>query len=287
MATKAATMEPVQSGLGKDSVRLFLDDVGKFPLPNVAEQVELAKAVAGGDEQARARMIEANLRLVVHWARLYQDRGVDLGDLIQEGTFGLMRAVDKFDWQRGFRFSTYATWWIRQSLQRAVHNHGQTIRVPMEAAERSRRVEQLERQLGAELGHEPTDEELADAAAISLAQLEDVRSAARVVASLDQPVTFDSEATLGEMIETSQNSFEDEVDEEVAMTRLYGALDSLTPLERQVLELRFGLGGLEPASLETVAQKLGVGVRRVRRAEADALARLASNPDVEALHPAA
>nr|MDA8072220.1 sigma-70 family RNA polymerase sigma factor [Actinomycetota bacterium] len=118
-----------------DSIRLFLDDLDRFPLPGPDQQVELAKAVAGGDEDARRQMIAANLRLVIHWARRYQDRGVDFTDLIQEGTFGLMRAVDKFDWERGFRFSTYATWWIRQALQRAVQQHGNTIRVPMEVAE--------------------------------------------------------------------------------------------------------------------------------------------------------
>src|ERR1700730_17929081 len=126
---------------GLDGIRLFLDDLDRHPLPGPEEQVELAKRVAAGDEEARQQMIAANLRLVVHWARRYQDRGVDFADLVQEGTFGLIRAVDKFDWRRGFRFSTYATWWIRQALQRAVQQHGRTIRIPMEVAERNQQVE--------------------------------------------------------------------------------------------------------------------------------------------------
>jgi len=152
------------AGLGADSIRLFLDDLAKHPLPSAQEQVELAKRVREGDEEAKAEMVAANLRLVVHWARRYQDRGVELADLIQEGTFGLIRAVEKFDWRRGFKFSTYATWWVRQSLQRAVHNHGQAIRLPMEAAERSRRVDNVTRELAADLGRAPTEDEIAMAA---------------------------------------------------------------------------------------------------------------------------
>ena len=161
-------------GLGADAVRLFLDDLAKHPLPSPAEQVELAKRVRAGDEVAKAEMVAANLRLVVHWARRYQDRGVELSDLIQEGTFGLIRAVEKFDWRRGFKFSTYATWWVRQSLQRAVHNHGQAIRLPMEAAERSRRVDNVTRELAADLGRNPTEEEIAEASNLSSSQLADL-----------------------------------------------------------------------------------------------------------------
>jgi len=185
---------------GPDLIRLFLDDMARHPLPTPEEQVELAKRVQAGDEEAKAAMVAANLRLVVHWARRYQDRGVDFADLIQEGTFGLVRAVEKFDWRRGFRFSTYATWWVRQALQRAVHHHGQTIRLPMEAAERARRVETVTRELAADLGRPPTDEELLEAADVTESQLSDLRLAAHVVASLDQPVGPDAEATLGELL---------------------------------------------------------------------------------------
>src|SRR5579863_3049150 len=143
-----------------DGIRLFLDDLDRYPLPDHEEQVELAKRVALGDDEARRAMIAANLRLVVHWARRYQDRGVDFGDLVQEGTFGLMRAVDKFDWQRGFRFSTYATWWIRQALQRAVQQHGRTIRIPLEVGEQIQRLELTKAELASTLGRAPTEQEL-------------------------------------------------------------------------------------------------------------------------------
>src|SRR5579872_6867651 len=180
-----------------DGIRLFLDDLDRHPLPGPDEQVELAKRVAAGDDEARRQMIAANLRLVVHWARRYQDRGVDFADLVQEGTFGLMRAVDKFDWERGFRFSTYATWWIRQALQRAVQQHGSTIRVPMEVAEQAQRADRMTWELATELQRDPTPEEIAEAAAISTDSLASLKGAARVVASLDQPAGVESGTALG------------------------------------------------------------------------------------------
>src|SRR5271163_3933996 len=155
-----------------DGIRLFLDDLDHHPLPDHDQQVELAKRVAAGDEDARREMIAANLRLVVHWARRYQDRGVDFSDLVQEGTFGLMRAVDKFDWQRGFRFSTYATWWIRQALQRAVQQHGRTIRIPLEVGEQITRLELTKAELANSLGRTPTEEELDEATGMSKVERE-------------------------------------------------------------------------------------------------------------------
>jgi len=262
-------------GLSTDSVRLFLDDLARHPLPSPAEQVELAKKVRSGDESAKTEMVAANLRLVVHWARHYQNGGVELSDLIQEGTFGLIRAVEKFDWRRGFKFSTYATWWVRQSLQRAVHNHGQAIRFPMEAAERSRRVDGVARELASDLGRSPTEHEIAVASNLSTAQLADVRHAARVIASLDQPVGPESETTLGDLVVGSVGSFEDEVDEALARVQLRKAVEKLDLLERGVVILRFGLDGERPASLATTARLLGIGPRRVRQLEVAALDRLA------------
>jgi RNA polymerase primary sigma factor len=268
---------------GPDLIRLFLDDMARHPLPTPEEQVELAKRVQAGDAEAKAAMVAANLRLVVHWARRYQDRGVDFADLIQEGTFGLVRAVEKFDWRRGFRFSTYATWWVRQALQRAIHHHGQTIRLPMEAAERARRVEAVTRELAVEFGRPPTDEEVAIAAGVTNSQLSDLRNAARVVASLDQPVGADAEATLGELLPGSTENFEDGVDKALGMDQLYLAIRDLEPLQQDVIRMRFGLDGHEPASLEATARALGIGPRRARQLEATALAQLSTVPGLEAL----
>jgi len=270
-----------------DSIRLFLDDLDKYPLPGPEEQVALAQAVAAGDEQARQRMIAANLRLVIHWARRYQDRGVDFADLVQEGTFGLMRAVDKFDWRRGFRFSTYATWWIRQALQRAVQQHGNTIRVPMEVAEQVQRVDRTAWELASDMQREPTAAEIAEAAAVDEEALEDLALVGRVVASLDQPAGADSATPLGDLVGAAEGSFEDEVERRVVLDRVRQAVDALDELERDVVRLRFGLDGGTPASLQATASRLGIGVRRARQAEARALQQLAQLPELEAVHEAA
>jgi len=270
-----------------DGIRLFLDDLDRYPLPNHEEQVELAKRVAAGDDEARRQMIAANLRLVVHWARRYQDRGVDFGDLVQEGTFGLMRAVDKFDWQRGFRFSTYATWWIRQALQRAVQQHGNTIRGPMEVAEQAQRADRVTWELASDLQRDPTPEEIAEASGVDARTLETVRGAARVVASLDQPAGTDSGTSLGELVGADEHTFEDDVERQIVLGRVRDAVDSLGPLERDVLRIRYGLDDGMPTSLQATASRLGIGVRRARQAEARALQQLASLADVEAAHQAA
>ncbi|HUY63179.1 MAG TPA: sigma-70 family RNA polymerase sigma factor [Acidimicrobiales bacterium] len=265
-----------------DGIRLFLDDLDRHPLPDADEQVELAKAVAGGDEDARRRMIAANLRLVVHWARRYQDRGVDFADLIQEGTFGLMRAVDKFDWQRGFRFSTYATWWIRQSLQRAVQQHGNTIRVPMEVAEQAQRADRMAWELAAELRREPTAAEVSEASAMNEETMRALRDVTRVVASLDQPAGADTGTPLGDLVGTDEKRFEEDVERRLVLDRVREAVDELDELARDVVRLRYGLDGGSPASLQATATRLGIGVRRARQAEARALEQLATRPEVEA-----
>ena len=270
-----------------DSIRLFLDDLDRFPLPGPDQQVELAKAVAGGDEDARRQMIAANLRLVIHWARRYQDRGVDFTDLIQEGTFGLMRAVDKFDWERGFRFSTYATWWIRQALQRAVQQHGNTIRVPMEVAELAQRIDRTTWELANELQRDPTVDAVAEAAGLESDTIEGLGTAARVSASLDQPAGIDSTTALGDLVGADDNAFEDEVERQLVLERVRAAVEQLDELERSVVRIRFGLDNGTPASLQATAAELGIGVRRARQAEARALQKLAMEPDVVAAHVAA
>jgi RNA polymerase primary sigma factor len=270
-----------------DTIRLFLDDLERYPLPGPEEQIELAKAVAAGDEEARRRMIAANLRLVIHWARRYQDRGVDFADLLQEGTFGLMRAVDKFDWERGFRFSTYATWWIRQALQRAVQQHGNTIRVPMEVAELAQRIDRTTWELANELRRDPTRAEIAEAAGVDEETVDQLGQAARVTASLDQPAGADSTTPLGDLVGAEDASFEDEVERELVMERVRAAVDRLGELERAVVRLRFGLDTGSPVSLQATAAQLGIGVRRARQAEARALEQLALQPEVVAAHEAA
>ncbi len=274
-------------GSDADSLGLFLRDLDHHPLPDHDAQTELAKRVATGDEEARAEMVASNLRLVVHWARRYQDRGVDLPDLIQEGTFGLMRAVDKFDWERGFRFSTYATWWIRQALQRAVQQHGRTIRLPMEVAERNQQVDAAQWELTHQLQRPPTDDELDDATNTSAATRSDLSQVARVVASLDQPATSDSTATLGDLVSTDPSDFEDDVTSELTLELVRKAVDRLSDLQREVIRHRFGFDGADPASLQTTAERLGIGVRKVRQAEAEALELLADNDVLEAAHEAA
>ena len=267
-----------------DSLGLLLRDLDRYPMPNYDEQIELAKRVADGDEEAKKQMVAANLRLVLHWARRYQDRGVELVDLVQEGTFGLLRAVEKFDWERGFKFSTYATWWIRQALQRAVQQHGRTIRIPLEVGEQLQRLDAATAELVGTLGRPPTVSELDEATGMTAAERRNLEGIAGVTASLDQPATSDSSTVLGDLVAPDGTNWTAEVEQQIADDHLRSAVGDLPELQRDVLIRRFGLDGATPASLQATADALGVGVRRVRRAEVEGLAALQGDEEIVALH---
>lgn len=254
-----------------DMLGLLMRDLDRYPMPNYDEQVELAKRVTAGDQEAKKQMVAANLRLVLHWARRYQDRGVEMVDLVQEGTFGLLRAVEKFDWERGFKFSTYATWWIRQALQRAVQQHGRTIRIPLEVGEQLQRLEATTAELIALFGRKPTDEEIEEATGMNRELRESLKGLSGVTASLDQPASSDSATTLGDLVAPSQTDWVGDIEQSMMDNQLHEAMRSLTDLQRDVLTLRFGLNGATPLSLQATATKLDIGVRRVRRAEEEAL----------------
>jgi len=267
-----------------DTLGLLLRDLDRYPMPNYDEQVELAKRVASGDEEAKKQMVAANLRLVLHWARRYQDRGVEMVDLVQEGTFGLLRAVEKFDWERGFKFSTYATWWIRQALQRAVQQHGRTIRIPLEVGELLQRLEATTAELTSQLGRRPTDEEIEAATGMTRAERDNLSGLAGVTASLDQPASADSTTVLGELVAPEDDDWVEDVERQMLNDQLHRALEKLDDLQRKVVTMRFGMDGSTPLSLQATADRLGVGVRRVRRAEEEALEVLRVDGDVISVH---
>ena len=263
--------------LTTDSLQLFLNEAGRYPLLTAAEEVELAKRIERGDMAAKEKMITSNLRLVVSIARRYQTQGITLGDLIQEGVIGLIRATEKFDWRRGFKFSTYATWWIRQAVQRGVANKARTIRIPVHVVEREQKVSRTERELLAKTGQMPTDEEIAKHAKLPLAQVIEVRQAARSVASTDAPIGSDGDSSFGDLFAAGGPTIEDEVDGTIRDDAVRRAVAKLPERQRDVISLRFGLGGGTPTSLEQIGKQLGITRERVRQIEADALRRLAED----------
>jgi len=263
-----------------DSLQLFLADVGKHKLLTAADEVMLAKRIERGDPTAKRRMIESNLRLVVSIAKGYRGLGVPFLDLIQEGTLGLNRAVEKFDWRRGYKFSTYATWWIRQSVQRAVANHARTIRVPVHVVERQQKLSRAARRLEVELGREATKEELAEATGLPMQHVDEALGAANASVSLNQTVGADDEGELGDLFADREAADPfDEAEESLRRQGVRRALEALPERERRILELRFGFEG-EPWTLEAIGNELDLTRERVRQLEGQALARLGALRDL-------
>ena len=266
-----------------DALQLFLREAGRHALLTAAQEVELAKKIEAGDMRAKQHMIQANLRLVVSIAKNYRNQGLPFLDLIQEGTLGLIRAVEKFDWRRGFKFSTYATWWIRQAVARALADKARTIRMPVHIVERLQKMNRAERTLWTQLGREPSLEEIAEEASLPLQQAIEVRAAARASTSLDQPVGDAEDAVFGDFVAGDEPLPEDQVELSLRSQALQEALCALSERERQVVVLRYGLTDAEPKTLEEIGRRLGLTRERVRQIELDSLKRLASLRELESV----
>jgi RNA polymerase primary sigma factor len=271
-----------------DALQLFLNEAGRYKLLTATEEVALSKRIERGDKRAKDQMINSNLRLVVSIAKRYQGHGLSLLDLIQEGIIGLIRAVEKFDWRRGYKFSTYATWWIRQAVQRGVANKSRTIRIPVHILERETKISRAERELVAELEHQPTEDEIAKRAKLPVKQVREVRKAARAVTSLDKPLGGEGDSSLGDIVATSEDNVEEEIHVGLTEETLKRAVSALPEREQDVVNLRYGMNGDgEPKSLDEIGRRLGITRERVRQIEAQALRRLAVNREIEALRSAA
>src|SRR5919108_2097003 len=289
-STVATTYENGDLALATaDAVGIFLNELRRFPLLTAKEEVELAKRIERGDKAARDRMINSNLRLVVSVARRYQNRGLSLLDLIQEGVLGLIRAVDKFDWRRGYKFSTYATWWVRQAVQRGIETRGREIRMPANVLDVERKMARAEPELVQRLRRAPTDRELAEVIGVKPSQGAAVRHAARAVTSLDRPVSSEDEGTtLSNFIAGEAPSPEEILTLSLTQQKLRDALRTLPDDEREVVGLRFGLDGeSQPQTIQETARRLGLTTRRVQTLQAQGLERLSLNREIQALREAA
>jgi RNA polymerase primary sigma factor len=263
-----------------DALTLFMNRAGRYPLLTAAEEIELAKRIERGDAAAKERMINSNLRLVVSIAKRYQGRDLPLLDLVQEGVIGLNRAVEKFDWRRGFKFSTYATWWIRQACQRAISGQSTTIRVPTHVHERRVKIARAARELQARLGREATREELAEAAELPLQHVDEALDAAEANVSLNQQVGSEGDGELGDLFsDPGADDPAEEASEALQRQTVRRAVNALPERQRRIVELRFGFDG-ESASLEAIGKELGVSRERVRQLQEVAFARLADEVDL-------
>jgi RNA polymerase primary sigma factor len=267
-----------------DSLRLYLREIGKVPLLTADEEVYLAKRIERGDMSAKTQMIEANLRLVVSIAKSYLGRGLSFLDLIQEGSLGLIRAVEKFDYRKGFKFSTYATWWIRQAVTRAIADKARTIRIPVHMVEKLNKVVHIERQLVQRLGREPHPEEIAEELEMTTEEVREILRMSQLPVSLEKPIGEEEESELGDFVE--DESAESPFDTATLSLRredVEHALSALPERERQVIELRFGLSGAQPCTLEEVGRAFGVTRERIRQIENNTLKKLESLPEAQGL----
>lgn len=286
VATPGVKPDAPQEASTEDAVRLYLKSIGRVPLLTKEDEVRLAKRVEQNDMSAKNHLIEANLRLVVSIAKRYTGRGLTLLDLIQEGNLGLIRAVEKFDWRRGFKFSTYATWWIRQAITRALADQSRTIRIPVHMVERMNRVSRVTRNLAQTLGREPTIEEIAKQVEMTPDQVEDILKLGQEPVSLEAPVGADGDgdARLGDFIEDDQEGRPLElVADKLREASLQQALQSLPWRERRVLELRYGLSPAGPMTLEDIGAQVGVTRERVRQIESRTLSKLKLSKDADRL----
>jgi RNA polymerase primary sigma factor len=267
-----------------DSLRLYLRSIGRVELLTAEQEIELAQRIERGDMIAKRHMVEANLRLVVSIAKGYLGRGLSFLDLIQEGSLGLIRAVEKFDYRRGYKFSTYATWWIRQAVTRAIADKARTIRIPVHMVEKLNRVAHVERQLVQRLGREPEPEEIASELKWSVREVRDILRVAQLPVSLEKPIGDEEESELGDFVadETAESPFESAT-ESLQREDIQRALDALPERERQVIELRFGLRGNEPLTLEEVGRAFGVTRERIRQIETNTLKKLKQLPEAQRL----
>ena len=271
-----------------DSLQLFLKDIGKVSLLTAAQEVELAKRIERGDHRAKQEMVEANLRLVVSIAKRYRNQGLPFLDLIQEGTIGLVRAAEKFDYRKGFKFSTYATWWIRQAVARALADKGRTIRMPVHVVEKLNKILRTERKLRAERGREPTSHEIADELEMTLEEVESIRRTAQTPVSLEKPVGDDDDSEFGHFIEDDSEPLPDDVaDQTLRNEALTRVLSMLADRERRILELRYGLNGEAPCTLDEVGRAFNVTRERIRQIENQSLKKLRALAEAQKLRDVA
>ena len=274
-AEEIQDLESMMDSAADDSVRMYLKEIGRYPLLTPEEEKELGRRMSEGDEEAKKKMTEANLRLVVSVAKRYTGRGLQFLDLIQEGNLGLMKAVDKFDHEKGFKFSTYATWWIRQSVTRAIADQAKTIRVPVHMVETINKVIRTSRTLLQELGREPGEEELAEALGMSVEKVRDILKIAQEPVSLETPIGEEEDSHLGDFIPAEGASDPAELASETLMReQIRKAISTLTPREQRVLELRYGLDDGRSRTLEEVGLEFGVTRERIRQIESKAIRKL-------------